>query len=171
MLLPEPLRRNAVSVGAAAGLLLGLAGGLAWPLPRAQGPASGELRLAVPPRSALERYSEADFAALRSGTLWSGSGAAQAGSSKMTTWRLLGVVLRPAGVALIQADNRQMRVAVGAALPDGGTLLAVRADSVEFQQGQCNYRRALYSPADQPLPGDGCPSAPNNDAASRPAGN
>jgi hypothetical protein len=171
MLLPEPLRRNAVFVGAAAGLLLGLAGGLAWPLPRVPGPTGGEIRLAVPPRSALERYSEADFAALRSGTLWSGSGATQAGSRKISTWRLLGVVLRPAAVALIQAGNRQLRIGVGEGLPDGGTLLAVRADSVEFQQGQCNYRRALYSPADQPLPSDGCPSAPNNDAANRPAGN
>lgn len=171
MLLPEPLRRNAVVVGAAAGVLLGLVGGLSWPLPRVQGSASGEIRLAVPPRSALERYSDADFAALRSGTLWTGSGAAQAGAPKMSTWRLVGVVLRPAGVALIQADNRQLRAGVGDALPDGGTLLAVRADSVEFKQGQCNYRRALYSPADQPLPSDGCPSATNNNAASRPAGN
>lgn len=171
MLLPELLRRNALAAGAAAGVLLGLGVGLAWPLPDVQPPAGGDMQLAVPSRSALERYSEGDFAKLRSGTLWSGSGAAQAGSPMISTWRLLGVVLRPAGAALIQSDNRQLRVVIGDALPDGGTLLVVRADSVEFRQGQCRYRRSLYAPADQPLPGDGCPSAPNNNGATQAPGN
>jgi hypothetical protein len=88
----------------------------------------------------------------------------------MRSWRLLGVVLRPQGAALVQVDNRQISVALGEQLPGGAQLVAVRADSVEFLQGQCSYRRSLYATVDQPLPSDGCPAAPDN-AAPRAAGN
>lgn len=172
MLLPEPVRQHPLVAGAMAGMLLGVLGGLLWPLPSAVPGASSETRLAVPPRAALERYRDADFAALRSGSLWSGSGPAQGGSPKIGTWKLLGVVLHPQGGALVQAENRQLRIGIGQPLPDGGVLLGVTAGSVEFRLGQCNYRRSLYAAADVPLPTEDCPTAPpENDAATRAAGN
>ena len=171
MLLPEPLRRHPVLAGAFVGLLLGAAGGLLWPLPEVTAGSSTDMQLAVPARSALVRYAEADFAALRGGSLWSGSGAAQGGSPKIGTWKLLGVVMRPQAGALVQAENRQVRIGIGQPLPDGGVLIGVSADAVEFSVGQCNYRRSLYAAVDVPLPTQGCPDSPSdNDAATRAAG-
>lgn len=171
MLLPEFMRRHVVAAAAAVGAIVGLIGGLAWPLPSVPSHGGGGLQLAIPPRSALDRYSEADFARLRNTTLWAGSAPAQGGTANMPSWQLVGVVLRPVPAALVKAENRQLRVAVGEALPDGTRLLAVRADAVDFMQGQCSYRRPLYGSADQPLPLAGCPSAATNDAATQAAGN
>lgn len=171
MPLVEVARRHPWAVGAAAGALLGLAAGLLWPLPSVPPGAAADLQVALPARGALERYSEADFAVLRNSPLWSGSAGAQAGAPNMASWRLVGVVLRPGGAALVQAENRQLSVAVGALLPDGAQLVAVGPDAVVFRRGGCDYRRQLYATADESLPSDGCASAPAPNAAPRGAGN
>lgn len=172
MLLPDYLRTHPVAVSAIAGMLLGTVAGLVWPLPPASAASGTDMQLSLPARRALERYAEADFAALRGGTLWSGSGATQGGSTKIGNWKLLGVVLRPQTGALVQDGKLQLRVGIGQPLPDGGILVGVSADSVEFRVGQCNYRRSLYAKTDQSLATEGCPTAPkDNDAATRAAGN
>lgn len=171
MPLADLVRRHAWASGALAGALLGLAGGLVWPLPAVPKSAAGDLQVVLPPRAALERYVEADFAVVRNSSLWSGSAGAQAGSATMPSWRLLGVVLRPEGVALVQADNRQSRVPVGAELPDGAQLVGVEGDAVVFRRAGCDYRRTLYATTDEALPSDGCAPAPVPNAAPQAAGN
>jgi hypothetical protein len=171
MALPDLVRAHALAAGAVAGLLLGVAGGLLWPLPAATAPAAGDLQLALPTRAALARYSDADFAALRNSPLWSGSAGGQAAGANMKSWRLLGVVTRPTGAALVQVDNRQLNVPVGAQLPDGAQLVAVGPNAVLFRRGDCDFRRTLYATADVALPTEGCASAPAPNAAPQAAGN
>lgn len=156
MQLLEQVWKRPLAAAAAAGCLLGALIGLLWPLPAPIALKGDDGPLPLPARAALQRYSEADFALLRDGRLWTGSATAQAGSAKVRSWRLLGVVIRPSGAALVEADRKQARVTLGQALPDGALLRSVSADGIEFERNNCLFKRPLYSLEDIPITSPDC---------------
>lgn len=161
MQLPEIIWKRPLLAAAAMGCLLGSLVGLFWPLPPTvvSGMDDGPLRL--PTRAAVERYSDADFANLRDGRMWSGSASGQAQSETVRSWRLVGVVTRPLLAALIEADRKQIRVAIDQALPDGTILRSVSAEAIEFERDNCRFQRSLYSREDEPISTSGCPVTNN----------
>lgn len=166
---PDFLGKHLWPTAAVAGLLLGVAGGLLWPLPNVAVAKADELSVAVPSRAALSRYSDADFSRVRDGTLWSGSTGAQAGSAKVSNWRLLGVLLRPWHAALVEAEKKQSRVGVDQALPDGAILRRVTAEGIEFERKGCHFRQPLYLADEVPIPSAGCSAAPKQKTRKKPS--
>lgn len=148
------------SAAALAGCLLGIAIGMAWPVPDPAPSNAEDLSVSIPSRAAVQRHSEADFSRVRDGDLWSGSAGGQQTSAKLSNWKLRGVLLRPVHAAMVEAEKKQVRVVVGDALPDGATLQRVSADYIEFTRKRCTYRRPLYSSDDIALPSAGCSATP-----------
>ena len=155
------------SAASLAGCLLGIAIGLAWPVPDRSPSNAEDLSASVPSRAAMQRYSEADFSKIRDGDLWTGSAGAQQTSAKLSNWQLRGVLLRPVHAAMVEAEKKQVRVVVGGALPDGAILQRVSADYIEFTRKRCTYRRPLYSSDDIALPSAGCSTTPAEGAKKR----
>lgn len=147
----------ALTMGALVG---GLVGAL-LPLPAAGDAAISDGTLPVPPRAAMQRYSEADFAKLRDGALWGGSTTAQGSPATVSSWRLLGVVTGPVQAALVESSQKQFRVLSGQPLPDGSLLLRVNSGGIEFERGKCPFQRSLYSPVDVPIATSNCPASNN----------
>lgn len=166
----DRLQRHRSWLAVFAGAALGAGIGLLWPAePLADGVAD-DAALVVPTRQQLARYNEADFAKLRDGRLWTGSGPAQSGDARLSGWRLLGVVAGPAQTAFVQVDGGRdvQQVVVGEALPDGSSLLAVTAGGIEFERRGCRFQRALYAAQDVAIAGPGCEASPPAPAASGP---
>lgn len=162
MQLPEIVWRRPVLAAAAMGCLLGSLVGLLWPLPPPVVSAMDDGPLRLPTRAAMERFSEADFTLLRDGRMWSGSASGQARSETVRSWRLVAVVTRPLLAALVEAERKQVRVAIGQALPDGTILRSVSAEAIEFERDNCRFRRSLYSRQDEPISTSECPVTNNS---------
>lgn len=154
------LRRYPLGSFAVAGGVLGVLIGLLWPTDTALAATAPEEKLVLPTRQQITRFNEAEFAKVRDGRLWAGSGSGQSQNAKMSGWRLLGILVRPAQAAFIQVDKgkKTEQVAVGEQLPDGATLLGVAATSIEFDRRGCRFQRALYAVEDVPVGGSGCPA-------------
>lgn len=158
MRFPEIVWRRPLLAAVATGCLVGSLVGALWPLPAAVATGLDADPARVPSRAALVRYSEGDFATLRDGRLWTGSASGQAGSETVSNWRLVGVVTRPLRAALVEADRKQVRVAIGQPLPDGTILRSVSAEAIEFERNSCVFQRSLYSREDEPIPTPNCPA-------------
>jgi hypothetical protein len=158
MQLLEAVWKRPLLAAATAGCLLGCIIGALWPLPPADASGIEDGPLPLPARAAMQRYAEADFAKLRDGRLWTGSAAGQDRSARVSSWRLLGVVTRPAPAALVEANRKQVSVAVGQALPDGTILRSVNSEAIEFERDNCPFQRSLYSVEDVPVATPDCPA-------------
>ena len=158
----ELLQRRRMVLAALAGLAIGGLVGGAWPPAPVEAAAMSDPQVALPTRQQLARYQEADFARLRDGRLWQGSGSSQSGSAKLSGWRLLGVLAGSAQTAFVQIDrgNDVQQVVAGEALPDGSPLLAVTTSGIEFERGGCRFQRALYAAQDVAIASPGCEAAP-----------
>lgn len=166
----DRLQRHRLVLSVLAGVALGGIVGLLWPAEPLSGDVADDPGLVVPTRQQMARYSEADFAKLRDGRLWSGSGSGQSGDAKLSGWRLLGVVAGPAQTAFVQVDGGRdvQHVVAGEVLPDGSTLIAVAPGGIEFERRGCRFQRALYAAQDVVIAGPGCEASPPAPAASGP---
>lgn len=167
MQFPELVWKRPFLVAATAGAILGALLGALWPLPVANASGMTDDPMVLPPRSVVLRYAEEDFTSLRDGRLWASSASGQAASATVRSWRLLGVVTRPVGVALVEVDLKSVRVPIGQPLPDGTILRSVNAVAIVFDRDNCLFERSLYSLDDVPIATPDCP-ATNNATPSKP---
>lgn len=138
--------------------------------------AESALDWALPDAQVTTRFDENRFAQVRGLRIWgasAGAGAAAVGADGkplVPNWRLTGIILEPQPIALVLADGATTvtRVAIGAALPDQGRLLAVDATGIVYERDGCRRRRVLYGGAEASREGE-ClgantePTPPAND--------
>lgn len=175
MNLVDALRARPVLAMAALGVMVGSVVGLLHPIaPGAAARAGSELAWQLPPLSGVSRFDEKQFAAVSSRRIWGSMATAAAGKvgadgKPALPWRLTGIILQPLPVALVLAEGSLAvgRVAVGEALPDGDTLLAVTATGITYQHEGCQRELRLYgdptqsskpdcaAPSGEPVPESG----------------
>lgn len=153
------LRGRPVAAASLAGLVLGIVIGLALPI-RASAPDPAELAEWTDYGSAdLARVDEATFAAARAGALLGRdlNAAGAPGAPGAASWRLVGIIVDPAPIALVLSEGgaAPVEARAGEALPDGGRILEITARAVRFERAGCEYERALYSAGDVAID-DGC---------------
>lgn len=153
------LRARPLAAAALAGLALGIVLGLAMPI-RASAPDPAELSAWTDYASAdLVRVDEATFAAAREAGLFGRDLNAAGGTtgSGAASWRLVGIIVDPAPIALVLAEGgtAPVEARAGEALPDGGRILEITPRAVRFERAGCEFERALYSAGDVAVE-DGC---------------
>lgn len=159
------------------GALIGAAVGTIRPIAApSEQRAESTLDWALPDAQVTTRFDENRFAQVRGLRIWGASAGVAAvgadGKPLVPNWRLTGIILEPQPIALVLADGATavMRVAIGAALPDQGRLLAVDATGIVYERDGCRRRRVLYGGAEanregECLGADSEPSPPANDHA------
>ena len=153
------LRARPLAAAVLGGVLVGTVIGLAMPI-QASAPDPAELAAWTDYASAdLVRVDEATFAAARKAGLFGrdlNAPGAQGGAGEVR-WRLVGIIVDPAPIALVLADGGKTPVEAraGEALPDGGRILEITPRAVRFERAGCEFERALYSAGDVAV-GDGC---------------
>jgi hypothetical protein len=137
------------------GALIGAAVGAMLPISsQSEQRAESTLDWSLPDAQVTTRFDENRFAQVRGLRIWGAkAGAATLGADGkplMPNWRLTGIILEPQPIALVLADGATAvtRVAIGAALPDQGRLLAVDATGIVYERDGCRRRRVLYGGAD-----------------------
>ena len=153
------LRTRPLAAASLAGLVLGVAIGLAIPI-QASAPDPAELAAWADYGNAdLVRVDEATFAAARDAALFGRdlNAAGAKGDPGTATWRLVGIIVDPAPIALVLAEGgtAPVEVRAGEALPDGGRILDITPRAVVFERAGCQFERALYSAGDVAVD-DGC---------------
>lgn len=154
MAMLERLRNRPRLLSALLGGLLGATLGLLRPLaPTVSMRAPAEVDWRLPPMSVISRFDDKQFAVVQQKRLFgtvAPAGRAGRGGAQGRHWRLTGIILEPAPVALVLAegDSQVSRVAIGEALPDGSILTAVDAGGVEFQREGCQWQQRLYAAED-----------------------
>lgn len=157
----EWLQRHQLLAVALLGALLGAVIGIAWPMQAGLAPPADVGRWALPEAGKVIRFDEAAFAKVRDASIWGAPGQA-AGGEKLLTWRLTGIIWRPAPTALVIAEgsSSMTRAVVGDALPDGGKVLQITPRGMTFERQGCRYQRVLYAPVD-PAEAAGCSASGN----------
>ena len=139
------MNRIRLAVALVAVLLAGSVAGWLRPLPTLSTAAKHEPQAGwqLPPQDTLERSSAAMFAQART-LKWVGD-ATSAGSATAQDW-ILKAILSGEDAILIQSGKETLisRAEVGATLPDGSRLLAVRGDTVVVELDGCRMDRQLY---------------------------
>ena len=157
----ELLQRRPLLVWGLAGLVVGTALGLAWPV---NVPSLGEQHAQewAPPAGLNDlRSSEKDFSAARDSAVW-GTAAGNAAGVKRTVWRLAGIISDPFPAALVFAGTATdaQRIRIGGSLPDGGVIKQIAASGVVYALDGCTYGRDLYAPVESAVQGSCDPGAP-----------
>ncbi|MEG3191875.1 hypothetical protein [Lysobacter sp. D1-1-M9] len=156
------LQQRPLPVIVAAGVVLGLAVGVAWPLPEPSATAADQAGWHLPDPAVIRRYDEAQFTAVRDATVW---GAAETpeesdGASRRPEWRLTGIIANPEFAALVATagDRKVAHVGVGGTLPDGGEVVRITQVGITFTRDGCTHERILHQPID---PAEHAPCVPS----------
>lgn len=144
----EYLQQRPLPIIVAAGVLLGLVVGLAWPVPQPPAAPASASAWGLPAPAAVGRYDEARFAKVRGAPIWGANSASAA--RKRPTWRLTGIITDPVAAALVAAegDSHVAHVKVGESLPGNGKVVRITARGLTFTRDGCTYERILYSTVD-----------------------
>jgi len=156
-------------LGAVAGTVIGVLRPIA-PAPTQR--TEHDLEWLLPPPQVVARFDENRFAQLRDLRIWGsteGQAAGVDGRPQVPNWRLTGIILEPAPIALVLADGATAvaRIALGAALPDAARLIAVSAAGIVYERDGCRRERVLYAGDEANREGE-CLPAPGDPNAAPP---
>lgn len=129
---------------AVAGLLIGLAAGLAIPPPSARDWTPGDAAWELPSQERLDRVAPGAFDTLRNAAPFrSQSGAGRQGAAP--AWKLAGIMSDPSPVAMVIGDQGKiLQVPLDGSLPDGAQLTSVEIVSIGYTRDGCEFTRKLY---------------------------
>ena len=130
----------------ASALVVGIAGGAAWPPPPLPKIKQGDVPWNLPTTKDLLRHVPQDMEAVTRGMRWKGG---PGGPSNESSWRLVGIVNKGGPVILVMpADkpNEVKRIAIGEALPDGSLLESVNGDQATTRRDSCLMTYQPYLP-------------------------
>lgn len=129
------------------GVLLGGVVGLFVPIRAASPPKAANQAWSLPTVADSKRFHDDDYQALRSARFWKTVAVPGQRGAPKVEWTLAAIITRPRPMAAITqpgAKQPSVMVAVGAALPDGATLLRLTRDAVWFEKDGCVRERRLF---------------------------